>query len=680
MSLNIPIQNFYKRHVKNLKPVGDGQLKGLCPLHEDKNPSLSINLETGSWFCHACVIGGGPSDFTEQLGVEPPDDGKRDRPEATYNYCDEDGSLLFQVVRFRGKQFRQRRPDGSGGWVWDLKGVRRILYHLPDLKGQRTAYVTEGEKDCDNLWAIGIPATTSSGGAGKWRHELTDQLNAAGVEQVVILPDNDDEGRRHAEQVAQSCLKVDLQVKIVELPDLPPKGDVSEWLDKGHTKDDIIALVVETLEYEPQPEETTAKTKDKALTLNRGTLVEQVYDPETGTHGFLFMDDGKFVHVPIYKMGGKQYEPLMRTMVEKGVILLPSGVEPYEGESGLASDVQAFIHKYVDVDPYFENLSTWFALFTWVYDVFSVTPYLRALGDYGTGKTRHLKVVGSICYRAIFAGGATTVSPLFRILDVVKGTLIIDEGDFKDSQAHVDFIKILNQGHEKGSPVWRSEPVGSSKKWEPTAYEVFGPKVIATRHPFQDKGLESRCLTKRFTGEPPRADIPLILPESFWDEALALRNKLLAWRFEKRDKFGTVNEATYRIPGIEPRLNQILMPLLSIIEDQDLKDEIKAMARTKQDEILEARSTSWAAWVLKAILELAKEGIKNSKMGDISKKVKELATNDGESLELTARKVGHIVGDELILEKKKRKGVYHLVWDDHKIDALKGRYGLSEED
>ena len=245
MSLNISIQDFYSRYVKNLKPVGNGQLKGLCPFHDDRHPSLSVNLETGSWFCHACVIGGGPSHFAEQLGVEPPEDGKRDDVEATYDYKDEEGRFLFQVVRFRGKQFRQRRPDGSGGWVWGLKDTRRVLYRLPELKDKETVYVVEGEKDADRLWGLGIPATTCPMGAGKWRGEYAGQLKAAGIERVVILPDNDDEGRRHAQQVALSCLKAGLQVKIVHLPDLAPKGDVSDWLN-GHTKDELAELVKAT--------------------------------------------------------------------------------------------------------------------------------------------------------------------------------------------------------------------------------------------------------------------------------------------------------------------------------------------------------------------------------------------------------------------------------------------------
>jgi len=189
------------------------------------------------------VIGGGPSHFAEQLDVEPPEDGKGDDIEATYDYKDEEGRLLFQVVRFRGKKFRQRRPDGSGGWVWGLKDVRRVLYRLPDLKGKKTVYVVEGEKDADRLWALGIPATTCPMGAGKWQEEYTGQIKDLGVERVVILPDNDPEGRKHAAQVALSCLKAGLEVKVVNLPGLPHKGDVSDWLDNGHVKDDLAEIV-----------------------------------------------------------------------------------------------------------------------------------------------------------------------------------------------------------------------------------------------------------------------------------------------------------------------------------------------------------------------------------------------------------------------------------------------------
>ena len=125
---------------------------------------------------------------------------------ATYDYVDADGRLLFQVCRVGGdrKSFRQRRPNGRGGWTWNLDGVAPVLYRLPELvqvDRSRPVYVVEGEKDVDNLLAIGVVATTNPGGAGKWRSEYSAVL---ADRCVVIIPDNDDAGRRHAEAVARS--------------------------------------------------------------------------------------------------------------------------------------------------------------------------------------------------------------------------------------------------------------------------------------------------------------------------------------------------------------------------------------------------------------------------------------------------------------------------------------------
>src|SRR5262249_41783734 len=103
---------------------------------------------------------------------------------AQWNYTDEAGNLLYQVVRFAPKEFRQRRPEGTGGWIWDLKGVEKVLYRLHELQGQPRVVVVEGERDADSLWRIGIAATTNSGGAGKWKRTYAADLVAAGAEQV----------------------------------------------------------------------------------------------------------------------------------------------------------------------------------------------------------------------------------------------------------------------------------------------------------------------------------------------------------------------------------------------------------------------------------------------------------------------------------------------------------------
>lgn len=161
---------------------------------------------------------------------------------ATYGYHDEAGALLFQVVRLEPKSFRQRRPDGNGGWSWSVNGVRQVPYRLFELRAKvahNLVFIVEGEKDVDRLAALGVVATCNAGGAGKWPAELTECLRGA---DVVILPDNDPPGRKHAEVVAEALHGTAERVRIVALPGIPPKGDVSDWLDAGGTLAQLFAL------------------------------------------------------------------------------------------------------------------------------------------------------------------------------------------------------------------------------------------------------------------------------------------------------------------------------------------------------------------------------------------------------------------------------------------------------
>lgn len=241
-------------YLQGVRPTGDGFM-GRCPAHNDQRASLSFqDGERGVLVkCHAgCSLDA----VTTALGLRITDlfhdDGATSaypsglRIVATYAYHDEAGTLLYEVVRFAPKDFRQRRPDGQGRWTWRLNSVRRVLYRLPLLRGQAVVYIAEGEKDADRLADLGIPATTNAGGAGKWSGEYTTQLVAAGAKRVVILPDHDPPGEAHALAVARACLAAGLVVKIVRLSGLPGKGDVSDWLDAGHAKDELVALVKAT--------------------------------------------------------------------------------------------------------------------------------------------------------------------------------------------------------------------------------------------------------------------------------------------------------------------------------------------------------------------------------------------------------------------------------------------------
>ena len=217
------------------KQAGDGW-SARCPGHDDRRASLSIGEgEDGRALVH-CHAGCKPNAICAAIGLTvldlmptadklPMASKPKGKPRivAQYDYRDEAGNVLFQVVRFEPKDFRQRRPDGKGGWTWSVKGVRVVPYRLPELLAEpaRPVVVAEGEKDCDNLARIGILATCNSGGAGKWTAEHAEYLRGR---HVIVLADNDEAGRNHAQQVAQSLHGIAASVRIVELPGLPQKA------------------------------------------------------------------------------------------------------------------------------------------------------------------------------------------------------------------------------------------------------------------------------------------------------------------------------------------------------------------------------------------------------------------------------------------------------------------------
>lgn len=218
----------------------------LCPAHNDHIPSLSISLNGGKTkILLDCKAGCDKDSILEALGISESDlfldNQHQSEIVATYPYHDEDGQLLFEVTRYKPKNFKVRRPDGSGGWIWNLRGVRPVLYHLPDIIRAITngddIYVTEGEKDCDNLWELELIATTNPFGAGKWKPEYSEMLSGA---QVIIVPDNDDEGRKHAIGVLESLEGKAKSLAVVEVPHTAK--DITEWLEQGHVQEDFLSL------------------------------------------------------------------------------------------------------------------------------------------------------------------------------------------------------------------------------------------------------------------------------------------------------------------------------------------------------------------------------------------------------------------------------------------------------
>jgi hypothetical protein len=298
-----------------------------------------------------------------------------------------------------------------------------------------------------------------------------------------------------------------------------------------------------------------------------GIRGEMVYRQDEGTTRFAIFKNGS------WSLADRVRDDLDRTLVpyspdnslvQSKVVLFPSEPADYGTQKKLIEEIQRYIHRYVDLDAGFELMAAYYVLFTWLYDGFNEVPYLRLKGDFGTGKTRFLQTVGALCYRPIFTSGASTVSPLFHMLDMIGGTLILDEADFRYSDEKAEMTKILNNGNIRGMPVLRSE-MNRTREFSPRVFSVFGPKIIAMRGDFEDQALESRFITYETDTVPLRQDIEINLRASYADEALLLRNQLLLYRFYHADTFEPRRELVN--PRLPARVNQIFLPLLSIVED-----------------------------------------------------------------------------------------------------------------
>lgn len=250
-----------------------------CPAHDDKVASLSIHLEDDGrvlLHCHAgCdseavlrAVGLKMSDLFPESRTNSygePRRGRKRKPApsdssivAEYDYRDESGNLLFQSVRLEPKDFRFRRriiTATSAGWAWNMEGVRKVVYRLPEVMATiadgRPVFVVEGEKDVHSLEQLGLVATCNPGGAGKWIRGYSPSFREA---DVVIVPDNDPPGRDHAETVAKTLQGHAKRIRVVRIPGLPPKGDVTDWIESGGTAEELMKLVDAERDWEPAPE------------------------------------------------------------------------------------------------------------------------------------------------------------------------------------------------------------------------------------------------------------------------------------------------------------------------------------------------------------------------------------------------------------------------------------------
>lgn len=397
--------------------------------------------------------------------------------------------------------------------------------------------------------------------------------------------------------------------------------------------------------------------------------------PERQTR-FVVFKQGEIGEQSVTSNAGRRLVPFSpsNNLLTHDVVVFPSEATEYESTEALLAAVRHFIHRYCDVSDGFEEIAAQYVLFSWIYDAFNEVPYLRVRGDFGTGKSRFLLTVGSLCYKAMFASGASTVSPLFRILDACRGTLVMDEGDFRFSDERAEIVKILNNGNARGFPVLRSEST-PQKEYDPRAFHVFGPKIVATRGLFTDRALESRCITEEIERRPPRPDIPLNLPASFAEEALALRNQLLMFRFRNVTAPRSVDASALR--GVEPRIAQIFAPLLATIEGEATKERVVALARRYSEKLAAERSLSLEAELLAIIRMLYDAGQPIS----IKAVADRFAEEHGAEYRrpITPRWIGGLLRSRLSLVPVKSHGTFVIpATETQKLNQLFDRYRVGD--
>ncbi len=267
---------------------------------------------------------------------------------------------------------------------------------------------------------------------------------------------------------------------------------------------------------------------------------------------------------------------------------------------------------------------------------------------------------------------------------------MLDEADFQDSEKHNDIIKLLNSGHKKGGAVQRVDTNPKTKELTIKTFSVFGPKVIGSREKWKDNALESRCLTQVMFNHN-SSKVPILLPETFEDDARTLRNKLLGFRF-KNYHLIQIDEKIVDSLTV-PRMRQAVLAVATIanfIGDKEITKSVMAFAKESEQELIRTQAISDEADVLICILRLVNREPEKIHMLDIANQYNNDFGSGGTSrytdlnpqrLDTTAHKVGHIVHKKLLLQTSRDNRGHYIPTKQQRerIESLKIRYGITEE-
>jgi hypothetical protein len=563
----LPIEGVARHYNIKLRASG-AELIGPCP-QCGGDDRFAINKRKNVFNCRGCNTAGdtialemflGNADFNtavERLtGMPPPKkangNGKAHgeklvRRRIEYPYTDESGNVLFVVVRDEllggGKEIRQKTPAPDGSWVWKrLEGTRNVPYRLPELiesvAGERAVHIVEGEKCAEALWSMGVPATTNAGGAGKWKPELSEHFKDA---DVVLIPDHDDAGWNHVNQVGFALTGIAKSIRVLVLPGVKPKGDVADWLADGGTRETFDELAAQAPPFVADP---LREQRDKA-TAGEEQLLAQLaamnavdYErrrkeaaKELGMRSSILDDE-----VEKRRTQDRAEAPLF------GHWIVEPWPEPVEGDSLLRDIIMRIRRHVVCSHEDALTIALWIML-AWVHnEVATHSPILNInSAEPESGKSTTLGLIGFLLSRCI-SSVEISEAALYRAIKLWQPSSAIDEFDsVLANDDKVELRSVINSGRTRGQVVVRC--VGDEKK--PETFSTFCPKAIGMCGRKLPAATLSRCI---FIGLRRKRDGEQV--ERFEhrdDPRLAdLRQRLMRWSMDSENALRDVSPS---MPG-----------------------------------------------------------------------------------------------------------------------------------
>jgi hypothetical protein len=372
---------------------------------------------------------------------------------------------------------------------------------------------------------------------------------------------------------------------------------------------------------------------------------------------------------------GKIIEPISAESeaIAKSAVVFPSQAEEYGSVEGLREELQQHIHRYLDITEQDEVFCIHYILLSWVYDRFTTIPYLGFRGDFGTGKSRAMQVVGGLCYKPCKIAGAVTPAPIYRLIEQFRGTLLIEEANLKDSSEANEVVKILNCGFEKANPIIRCN---KDKPSDLQYFDPFCPKVVTTRGAFDDKALESRFYTIVLKGSDrvDAGDIPYVLGDRFQEEESRLRNRLLYFRLRSYFSVSAKNIEEAKLPNIEPRLKQAFSAFYLLLQNEpEALASLDCFLKAYNQKLVEERAETLEGKIIEKIFEIAEEsGKEYISAGSILAKIGdevERATPQGIGKRLNA------LGIETVAKRRPGdKQRRYIIWQEKLMERLKAKY------